>query len=81
MNATTHDDLVPDEQVRREFGNISTMTLWRWDNDPALGFPPPVMIRKRKFRSRRLLEEFKQRMVETAIAARSRVVVSPGKAA
>jgi len=22
------------------------MTLWRWDHDPELHFPPPVKIRK-----------------------------------
>jgi hypothetical protein len=60
-------DLVPDPEVRREFG-VTEMTLWRWDGDPALGFPPPIRIRKRKFRSRRALDEFKQRMMQDAIA-------------
>jgi hypothetical protein len=59
-------ELVPDPQILREF-NISTMTLWRWDHDPELGFPPPIKIRKRKFRQRRAIEQFKQRMLQGAI--------------
>jgi hypothetical protein len=67
------DELVPDPVVCREF-NISAMTLWRWDRDPelaALGFPPPVTIRKRKFRLRKQLEAFKQTMLRRAIAQRA----------
>jgi predicted DNA-binding transcriptional regulator AlpA len=62
------DQLVPDPQVWREFG-ISSMTGWRWTRDPTLGFPPPIKIRTRCFRSRRALEEFKRRMVALGAAA------------
>jgi predicted DNA-binding transcriptional regulator AlpA len=31
---------------------ISTMTLWRWERDPELGFPLPTVIRERKYWSR-----------------------------
>jgi hypothetical protein len=64
---------VPDPVVCREF-NISAMTLWRWDRDPelaALGFPPPVTIRKRKFRIRKQLEMFKRTMLRRVIAQRT----------
>ena len=64
------DELVPDPVVWREF-HISPMTGWRWTNDHALDFPPPVRIRNRCFRSRRLLEEFKARMLRMAFDARS----------
>jgi predicted DNA-binding transcriptional regulator AlpA len=64
-----HDHLIPDPEVCREFG-ICTMTLWRWDHDPALNFPPPIKIRTRKFRSRRLLEDFKTKLLHDAIAQR-----------
>ena len=63
------DSFVPDPQVCREFG-ITAMTLWRWTNDAALRFPPPIEIRKRNFRSRRALEEFKTRMIARGAAAR-----------
>ncbi len=66
MSKTPKDEFVPDTQVIKEFG-IATMTLWRWDRDPKLGFPPPITIRLRKFRSRLALEEFKARMQRLAI--------------
>ena len=68
------DVLVPDPQVRREFGNTTEMTTHRWDRDPemaALGWPPPVYIRNRKHRSRRLLEQFKRNLLTRAIKERS----------
>jgi hypothetical protein len=67
------DELVPDPIVQAE-SNVSSMTIWRWDRDAALaalGWPPPVIIRKRKFRQRRALEAFKRAMVRRAIAARA----------
>ena len=67
-----HDELVPDPQVTREFG-ITAMSMWRWDRDPMLiaaGWPPPIRIRNRKFRSRRALEAFKAAMSRRAMAQR-----------
>lgn len=64
------DELVPDPKVWREF-NITPMTGWRWTNDPDLGFPPPIKIRTRCFRSRRALEAFKARMLRLAIENRA----------
>ena len=72
------DELVPDPIVCREF-NISAMTLWRWDHDhelAALGLPPPVIIRKRKFRVRRQLKSFKQRMLRRAIEHRAEAAMA-----
>ena len=68
------DELVPDPQAAKEL-NISLMTIWRWDRDPqlaALGWPPPVYIRKRKYRGRKLLEKFKSAALRRAIRARGR---------
>lgn len=61
------DDLVADTQVRKEFGGISSMSLWRWDRDPKLGFPKKYQIRKRNFRSRKEIEAFKRTVLEQAI--------------
>jgi hypothetical protein len=66
------DELVPDPQVGKEL-SVSLMTLWRWDRDQemaALGWPPPVYIRKRKYRGRKLLEKFKSAALRRAIRAR-----------
>ena len=50
---TEYDSLVPDQLVSAELG-VSTMTIWRWDNDEAeaddmaaIGWPPPVVYRRR----------------------------------
>ena len=65
------DELVPDPQAAKEL-NICLMTIWRWDRDPqlaALGWPPPVYIRKRKYRGRKLLEKFKSAALRRASRA------------
>jgi hypothetical protein len=70
----THDTLVPDPQVQKEFG-VTAMSVWRWDRDPELielGWPPPIRIRSRKFRSRIALENFKRVMARRAIEQRAR---------
>jgi hypothetical protein len=72
QTAAAPDIFVPDQVVREEFGDISEITQWRWDNDPELGFPPPIYIRGRKFRSRRMLEAFKQKVLTDAIEGRAR---------
>jgi hypothetical protein len=65
------DGLVADPAVAMEFGNISLMTLYRWTNDPTLGFPPPIKIRTKNFRSRRALDDFKARLMRDAISKRA----------
>ena len=62
------DTFVPDGQICAEF-YITRMTLYRWTNNPDLGFPPPIDINGRKFRSRRMIEAFKERALRAAIAA------------
>ena len=65
-----HDTLVPDPQVQKEFG-VTAMSIWRWDRDPELiklGWPPPIRIRSRKFRSRIALENFKRVMARRALS-------------
>ena len=75
----THDTLVPDPQVQKEFG-VTAMSIWRWDRDPELtelGWPPPIRIRSRKFRSRFALENFKRVMARRAIEQRARSAYRP----
>ena len=71
------DELVPDRQARRELGNPSSMTLWRWDRSEAMaamGWPPAVRRNGRKFRSRKALESYKAALFRQASAlAQSRV--------
>jgi hypothetical protein len=65
--STAPDHLVPDHIVRNEFGDVSLMTIYRWTNDPTLGFPPPIKLRNKNFRSRCALEDFKARLMRAAI--------------
>ncbi len=43
------DRLIPDPKVCERY-DISDMTLYRWDRDPDLNFPPPIRINRRKYR-------------------------------
>jgi predicted DNA-binding transcriptional regulator AlpA len=36
-------------QVRRRYGDVSDMTLWRWCQNKQLGFPQPITINGRRF--------------------------------
>jgi|1185.fasta_scaffold36600_2 hypothetical protein len=67
MSDDTPDEFVPDPQVRREL-NINPMRLHRWERDPRLNFPPKIKIRGHNFRSRKAVEDFKQRMISVAIS-------------
>lgn len=64
------DQLVPDPAVAKEFSRC-LMTLHRWTKDKKLEFPSPVKIRNKNYRSRRALEEFKERMTREAITKRA----------
>jgi hypothetical protein len=41
---------LPDATVARERYRVHPTTIWRWDRDPSLNFPPPLVINKRKYR-------------------------------
>jgi predicted DNA-binding transcriptional regulator AlpA len=41
--------LIPAAIVRDLCGGISDMSLWRWLNDPALNFPRPIYISRRRY--------------------------------
>lgn len=42
-------DLLPTREVKKRLGDVTDMTLWRWLRNPEVGFPPPVVISKRKY--------------------------------
>lgn len=74
------DTFVPESRVREEF-DVTAMTLHRWDRDPELGFPPPITIRGRKYRSRKQLQAFKDRQVKLATRNRKVLAVDSKRAA
>ena len=41
--------LIPAATVRALCGGISDMSLWRWLNNPEMGFPQPRVIARRRY--------------------------------
>ena len=61
--AADDDDLVPASVVKRENGGISDMTIWRWQRDPRIQFPPPdLVLNGRRYWKRRTLRQHRQRI-------------------
>jgi hypothetical protein len=44
------------EKLAAERYSVNVRTLRRWDLDPSVDFPPPVIIRKRRYRDLQALE-------------------------
>ena len=59
MAETRKPVLIPDPVVAKERYHVHPHTLRRWDNNPALGFPPVVKVNGRRYREaeRILLDE------------------------
>jgi hypothetical protein len=51
----SNSGLLPDRLVAERY-DCTVRTLERWDQKPELGFPPPVYVRRRKFRELSKLE-------------------------
>lgn len=43
------DKRISARDVRDICGGVSDMTIWRWLNDPALKFPKPIYIGRRRY--------------------------------
>jgi predicted DNA-binding transcriptional regulator AlpA len=44
---------------------ISDMSLWRWLQDPELGFPQPTIIRKRRYWSADAIAQWERSRAKT----------------
>jgi hypothetical protein len=66
------DDLVGSAAVKKENGNVSGMTLWRWQRDERVQFPAPdLVINGRNYWKRRTLRQHRHRMeMESRLIAR-----------
>jgi hypothetical protein len=49
---------VTSKKVCERYGGISSMTLWRWERDPRLNFPKPMVVNGRKLYGEPELDEF-----------------------
>lgn len=45
----TENRLITATALRETLGGVSDMSLWRWLNDPAMNFPKPVVINRRRY--------------------------------
>jgi hypothetical protein len=59
--------LIPDPQVAKRYG-VHLRTLSRWDETAGLGFPPPIYVRKRKYRDEEKLDDWDRRNSREAAA-------------
>jgi predicted DNA-binding transcriptional regulator AlpA len=41
--------LITASAVRAQCGGVADMTLWRWLHDPAMAFPKPIYLCKRRY--------------------------------
>tara|TARA_R110002094_G_scaffold85688_20_gene89724 strand:- start:735 stop:977 length:243 start_codon:yes stop_codon:yes gene_type:complete len=41
--------LISVADVRKMFGDVSDMTIWRWLKDADLNFPKPIYVQRRRF--------------------------------
>lgn len=49
VNDRRSNKRIPSKEVRELCGGISDMSLWRWLNNPALDFPKPIYIGRRRY--------------------------------
>jgi predicted DNA-binding transcriptional regulator AlpA len=62
------DNFLTARQVCARFGEISSMTLWRWLHDPKLGFPQPLVINRRRLFRIADIEAFEARAAKAGEA-------------
>lgn len=55
------------KQVRSRYGNISDMSLWRWQNDAKLDFPKPIKVKGRKLFALAALERWESERAAEAL--------------
>ena len=72
--------LIPDPIVAKERYHVHLRTLGRWDQTPGLGFPPPVYVKQRKYRSADLLDLWDLHNSREAAERAHEATISAGKA-
>lgn len=64
-----NDNLITAGTLCERLGGISAMSLWRWVRDPALDFPKPIMIRRRRYWREAEIAAWEQARVATSTKA------------
>jgi len=81
MADTAKRVLIPDPVVARERYNVHPHTLRRWDQNPALGFPPVVKVNGRRYREADKLDAWDRANSRGAAALRAGRTPTPPEAA
>ena len=71
MAETRKSVLIPDPVVAKERYHVHPHTLRRWDNNPALGFPPVVKVNGRRYREADKLDEWDRKNSREAATRRA----------
>lgn len=56
-NVNESDPLIPASKVRKDLGDVSDVTLWRWEKSGVI--PPPVRINDRKYWRQSVVQKIK----------------------
>jgi hypothetical protein len=78
ISRITAPSFVLDQDIERDL-HVTAMTLHRWDHDPAmleLGWPPKVIIARKKCREAELYQTFKENLVRRALAKRGELTAA-----
>jgi predicted DNA-binding transcriptional regulator AlpA len=67
----THKQYITPKKIQKRFGDISTMTLWRWEHDESLGFPKPTIINRRNYYDLAEIEAWEQSRCREFVVHRS----------
>ena len=55
------EDLINSRELRRMFGGVSEMTIWRWLQSETVGFPKPIVISGKNYWLSGDLRRFRER--------------------
>ena len=69
MPQITTETYLTGPQVCARFGGISDMTLWRWLSNPALGFPKPLVVNRRRYWPLADIETWERTQASQSVAA------------
>ena len=59
---------LPRRKLPKRYG-VTEMTVWRWERDPLLGFPDPLVVNGKKFYAVAALEAWEMARMLTAPAS------------
>jgi hypothetical protein len=62
-------EYIGSRQVKRRYGDVSDMALWRWLHNPKVNFPKPTIINRRRYWRVAELEAWERRRAARGAAS------------